>query len=76
MSSRSSFSFHLTPGIMQGSLDLSQYLVRLGGIFLFFLAVIGGPIAFETFNPSDQPVEWLLSATVGSLVIVAIVVVR
>ena len=55
---------------------MSQYLVRLGGIFLFFLAVIGGPIAFETFNPSDQPVEWLLSATVGSLVIVAIVVVR
>ena len=40
------------------------------------MAVVGGPIAFETFNPSDQPIEWLLSATVGSLVVVAIVVVR
>ena len=61
---------------MQGSLDLKQYLVRLAGIFAFFLAIVGGPIAYETFNPSDQPVEWLLSATVGSLVVVAIVVVR
>ena len=60
----------------QGALDLTQYLQRLAGIFAFFMAVVGGPIAYETFNPSDQPLEWLLSATVGSLVVVAIVVIR
>jgi hypothetical protein len=62
--------------VLQGALDLTQYLQRLAGIFGFFLAVVGGPISYQTFNPSDQPFEWVLSATVGSLVVVAIVVVR
>jgi hypothetical protein len=59
-----------------GSLELNQYVQRLVGIFAFFMAALGGPIAYQTFNPSDQPFEWILSASVGSLVVVAIVVVR
>lgn len=59
-----------------GSLEMNDYLKRLGGVFAFFLALVGGPIAYQTFSPSDQPVEWILSASVGSLVVVAIVVVR
>jgi hypothetical protein len=62
--------------LIQGSLELNQYVQRLVGIFAFFMAALGGPIAYQTFNPSDQPFEWILSASVGSLVVVAIVVVR
>jgi hypothetical protein len=70
---------HLTPTTrldLQGSLELTDYLLRLGGIFAFFTAAVGGPISFQTFSPMAQPVEWILSATVGSLVVVALVVVR
>ncbi|KAG1680192.1 hypothetical protein FOA52_000305 [Chlamydomonas sp. UWO 241] len=59
-----------------GKLELTDYLLRLGGVFAFFTAAVGGPIAFQTFSPMAQPIEWILSATVGSLVVVALVVVR
>jgi len=59
-----------------GSLELSEYIKRLAGVFAFFVAMVGGPIAYQTFSPTDQPIEWALSASVGSLVVVTIVVVR
>ncbi len=61
---------------MQGSLEMSDYIKRLVGVFAFFLLLVGGPIAYQTFDPSAEPIEWILSASVGSLVVVAIVVVR
>ena len=59
-----------------GALELPDYLKRLAGVFVFFVALVGGPIAYQTFAPSDQPFEWALSAAVGSLVVVTVVVVR
>lgn len=60
----------------QGQLEFNDYIYRLGGVFAFFMTLVGGPIAYQTFEPTAQPVEWALSASVGSLVVVAIVVVR
>lgn len=70
---------HVPPPVrvfVQGSLDMTGYVQRLAGVFFFFLALVGGPIAYQTFSPAEQPIEWVLSASVGSLVVVAIVVVR
>ncbi|KAJ9531431.1 hypothetical protein V8C86DRAFT_2471765 [Haematococcus lacustris] len=58
------------------TLPEAAYLQRLALIFLFFFAFVGGPISYQTFDPLAQPLLWGLSATVGSLVIVAIAVVR
>lgn len=54
------------------TLGVGDYTKRLailwGGVF----AVLGGPIAYQTFDPVDQPLEFFLSAATGSLTIVAI----
>lgn len=42
------------------------------GVFTF----IGCPIAFQTFDPSDQPLLFGLSAATGSLVVVAVASLR
>lgn len=58
------------------TLPIQEYVKRLAGVFVFFYAFVGGPISYQTFDPFSQPVAWALSASVGSLVVVAIVVVR
>lgn len=54
------------------TLGVGDYIKRLailwGGVF----ALLGGPIAYQTFDPADQPLEFFLSAATGSLTIVAI----
>lgn len=37
---------------------------------------MGGPITYGTFSPAAQPLEFVISVTVGSLVVVALIVVR
>ncbi|GLC44649.1 hypothetical protein PLESTB_001329500 [Pleodorina starrii] len=59
-----------------GSLEQGEYLKRLAGVYAFFFAFIGGPIAYQTFEPTEQPLEWFLSGTTGALVVVAVVVIR
>jgi len=51
-------------------------VARLGAIFAFFFAFVGGPISYQTFDPLAQPLEWALSAAVGSGFVVAVVVLR
>ncbi len=101
----------------QATLPLSSYVQRLVLVFGGFFALIGGPVAYQTFDPYDQvqalgvreeerswrgcqrvrtrpdggaawaprvdlcvvaaqPLEWGLSAAVGSLVVVTLLGVR
>lgn len=106
-------------------MELNEYAVRLVGVFAFFFALVGGPIAYQTFDPFQQvrvgelcwacvvvdmpcpklfhlrpshaphpaqshfrlttcecfpfllqPLEWFLSGSTGSMVVVAILVLR
>lgn len=58
------------------TLELSEYAKRLvilwGGVF----TLVGGPIAFQTFDPFDQPLEFFLSGSTGSLLVVAVASLR
>ncbi len=55
-----------------GTLDTLEYVKRLGLVWSGMFALIGGPIAFQTFAPTEQPLEFGLSAATGSLIVVAI----
>lgn len=55
-----------------GTLDTFEYVKRLGLLWSGMFALIGGPIAFQTFAPTEQPLEFALSAATGSLIVVAI----
>lgn len=55
-----------------GTLDTLEYVKRLGLLWSGMFALIGGPIAFQTFAPTEQPLEFALSAATGSLIVVAI----
>ncbi|KAL3151280.1 hypothetical protein ABBQ38_013118 [Trebouxia sp. C0009 RCD-2024] len=57
-------------------LETPSYLIRLGAVWLGFFALVAGPIAFQTFDPSKQPAEWMMSGTLGALAVVAAAVVR
>lgn len=59
-----------------GSLGLGEYVKRLVGVYAFFFGLIGGPIAYQTFEPLEQPIEWFLSGSTGALLVVAVVVIR
>ncbi|GIL69293.1 hypothetical protein Vretifemale_230 [Volvox reticuliferus] len=59
-----------------GALEQGDYVKRLAGVYAFFFAFVGGPIAYQTFEPAEQPLEWFLSGTTGALVVVAVVVIR
>lgn len=58
------------------TLSTPGYLKRLGITWLGFFTVIGGPIAYQTFDPSAQPIEFAMSAAIGALVVVAVAVLR
>eukprot|EP00891_Asterochloris_glomerata_P009503 jgi/Astpho2/9503/Aster-01754 len=57
-------------------LELPAYSKRLALLFLGIFIMFAGPIAFQTFDPMQQPAEFLLSGTLGALVVVAAAVVR
>lgn len=59
-----------------GSLDSQDYIIRLAGIAVFFGGFVGGPIASQSWAFDKHPAEWLISVAVGSLIIVALVVIR
>lgn len=41
-------------GTPQATLDVKGYLFRLGLVWTGFFLLIGGPIAYQTFDPYDQ----------------------
>ena len=58
------------------TLDSGAYSKRLiilwGGVF----TLLSGPIAYQTFDPLYQPIEFFLSASTGSLLVVAVASLR
>lgn len=55
-----------------GTLETSEYVKRLALLWSAMFTLVGGPIAFQTFAPTEQPLEFALSAATGSLIVVAI----
>lgn len=45
---------HTEAALMQARLETPSYLSRLGAVWLGFFALVAGPIAFQTFDPSKQ----------------------
>eukprot|EP00884_Botryococcus_braunii_P007181 jgi/Botrbrau1/16464/Bobra.0142s0059.1 len=58
------------------TLDLNGYLFRLSLVWGGFFLLIGGPIAYQTFDPFDQPLEFVLSSNVGALLVVLVAILR
>ncbi|PHT56753.1 hypothetical protein CQW23_05239 [Capsicum baccatum] len=52
------------------------FFLRLGGLWLVTFTVLGVPIAAASFNPSKDPLRFLLAASSGTLFIVALIVLR
>lgn len=59
-----------------GTLPLPAYAQRLAIVFAAFSAVISGPIAYQTFDPFSQPLEFALASSTGSLFVVAVAALR
>eukprot|EP00775_Hariotina_reticulata_P003658 gene3658-3919_t len=57
-------------------LPVEQYIKRLAILFTVFFTLVGAPISNQTFDPMKQPLEFFLSASTGSLLVVAIAMVR
>lgn len=53
-------------------LETPEYVKKLAMLWGGMFALVGCPIAFQTFAPTEQPIEFILSASTGSLVVVAI----
>lgn len=50
--------------------------VRLGGLWLMFFVFLGGPIASASFEPTREPLRFLLAGGAGALFAVAVIVLR
>ncbi|XP_057788660.1 protein CONSERVED IN THE GREEN LINEAGE AND DIATOMS 27, chloroplastic [Salvia miltiorrhiza] len=58
--------------------DLSpgSFFLRLGGLWLVTFTVLGVPIAAASFNPSKDPLRFVLAAGTGTLFLVSLIVLR
>ncbi|KAI3503038.1 hypothetical protein L1887_31473 [Cichorium endivia] len=59
-----------------GELSPRSFFVRLGGLWLITFTVLGVPISAASFNPSNDPLRFLLAAGTGTLFLVSLVVLR
>lgn len=59
-----------------GELSPGFFLLRLGGLWLITFTVLGVPIAAASFNPSREPLRFLLAAGTGTLFLVSLIVLR
>ncbi|XP_010559007.1 PREDICTED: uncharacterized protein ycf36 [Tarenaya hassleriana] len=59
-----------------GELGPSQFFLRLGGLWLVTFTVLGVPIAAASFNPSREPLRFILAAGTGTLFLVSLIVLR
>jgi len=58
------------------TLDNSGYLNRLALLYAGTFGLISGPISYQSFDPSRQPLEFFLSSSTGSLLVVSVAAIR
>lgn len=58
------------------TLPVSGFAIRLAIVFSAFFCTIGLPVSAVTFNPETEPVQCIVAASAGSLVIVLVTVIR
>ena len=54
----------------------SPGFLQLAILFSAIYGVVGAPVAFQTFDPRQQPSQFLLSGAVGSGVVVLLAILR
>ena len=59
-----------------GELTPQSFFLRLGGLWLVTFTVLGAPIAAASFNPSREPLRFVLAAGTGTLFLVSLIVLR
>ncbi|KAK9949083.1 hypothetical protein M0R45_004626 [Rubus argutus] len=59
-----------------GDLGPGPFFLRLGGLWLATFTVLGAPIAAASFNPSRDPLRFVLAAGTGTLFLVSLIVLR
>ncbi|XP_078430330.1 DUF1230 family protein (DUF1230) [Wolffia australiana] len=59
-----------------GELSPADLFKRLGGLCLITFTVLGAPIAAASFSPAKDPLRFALSAGIGTLLLVSIIVLR
>ncbi|CAI8588950.1 unnamed protein product [Vicia faba] len=59
-----------------GELGPGSFFLRLGGLWLAVFTVLGAPIAAASFNPSREPLRFILAAGTGTLFIVSLIILR
>lgn len=59
-----------------GELPVNEFGLRIFGLYAVGFLLLGGPISFQTFNPTQQPIEFFLAGSTGTMIMVAIVVAR
>ncbi|XP_057449591.1 protein CONSERVED IN THE GREEN LINEAGE AND DIATOMS 27, chloroplastic isoform X1 [Lotus japonicus] len=59
-----------------GELGPGSFFLRLGGLWLAIFTVLGAPISAASFNPSREPLRFILAAGTGTLFIVSLIVLR
>ncbi|PIN00572.1 hypothetical protein CDL12_26923 [Handroanthus impetiginosus] len=53
-----------------------SFFLRLGGLWLVAFTVLGLPVAAASFNPSKDPLHFVLAASTGTLFLVSLIVLR
>lgn len=59
-----------------GELGPGEFFIRLGGLWLVTFTVLGVPIAAASFNPSREPLRFVLAAGTGTLFLVSLIILR
>ncbi|KAK4747127.1 hypothetical protein SAY87_026164 [Trapa incisa] len=59
-----------------GDLGPGEFFLRLGGLWFATITVLGIPIAAASFNPSKEPLRFVLAAGTGTLFLVSLIVLR
>ena len=58
------------------TLEGAAFFSRLATVFAFVFAFLGGPIAYQTFDPTMQPAQWALAGSLGALLVTTVVTLR
>ncbi|XAR51343.1 hypothetical protein NMG60_11005944 [Bertholletia excelsa] len=59
-----------------GELTPGSFFLRLGGLWMVTFTALGAPIAAASFNPSTDPLRFVLAAGTGTLFLVSLIVLR
>jgi hypothetical protein len=58
------------------TLEGAAFSARLITVFIFVFAFLGGPIAYQTFDPADQLPQFVLAGSLGALLVTTVVTLR